>query len=148
MKKVLLCLFCMMFFLQGCGKDHEGEPIELTPQEVLVRLQDPKKNSFMLYITSDNCYSCDEYEKVIQEIEEETPFEIYYLKMDTNEEDTDIKQAVEKMFEGTKVASVNTMNISGKTKRRGYTFGKTNNRKKAIVQLTAESKEIEIFQGM
>jgi large subunit ribosomal protein L23 len=52
------------------------------------------------------------------------------------------------MFEGTKVASVNTMNISGKTKRRGYTFGKTNNRKKAIVQLTAESKEIEIFQGM
>lgn len=38
MKKVLLCLFCMMFFLQGCGKDHEGEPIELTPQEVLVRL--------------------------------------------------------------------------------------------------------------
>lgn len=74
MKKVLLCLFCMMFFLQGCGKDHEGEPIELTPQEVLVRLQDPKKNSFMLYITSDNCYSCDEYEKVIQEIEEETPF--------------------------------------------------------------------------
>ena len=59
-----------------------------------------------------------------------------------------IKQAVEKMFEGTKVASVNTMNISGKTKRRGYTFGKTNNRKKAIVQLTAESKEIEIFQGM
>ena len=60
----------------------------------------------------------------------------------------DIKQAVEKMFEGTKVASVNTMNISGKTKRRGYTFGKTNNRKKAIVELTAESKEIEIFQGM
>ena len=89
MKKVLLCLFCMMFFLQGCGKDHEGEPIELTPQEVLVRLQDPKKNSFMLYITSDNCYSCDEYEKVIQEIEEKTPFEIYYLKMDTNEEDTE-----------------------------------------------------------
>lgn len=59
-----------------------------------------------------------------------------------------IKQAVEKMFEGTKVASVNTMNCVGKTKRRGYTFGKTNNRKKAIVKLTAESKEIEIFQGM
>lgn len=51
----------------------------------------------MLYITSDNCYSCDEYEKVIQEIEEKTPFEIYYLKMDTNEEDTDIKQAVEEL---------------------------------------------------
>lgn len=92
MKKILLCLFCTMFLLQGCSKNHEGEPIELTAQEVLVRLQDSKKNSFMLYITSDNCYSCDEYEKVIQEIEEETPFEIYYLKMDTNEEDTDVKQ--------------------------------------------------------
>ena len=97
MKKVLLCLFCMMFFLQGCGKDHEGEPIELTAQEVLVRLQDPKKNSFMLYITSENCYSCDEYEKIIQEIEEETPFEIYYLKMDTNEEDTDVKRSLEEL---------------------------------------------------
>jgi large subunit ribosomal protein L23 len=52
------------------------------------------------------------------------------------------------MFEGTKVASVNTMNIKGKTKRRGYVSGKTNNRKKAIVKLTEESKEIEIFQGM
>ena len=58
------------------------------------------------------------------------------------------KEAVEKMFEGTKVASVNTMNVVGKVKRRGYTFGKTNKRKKAIVKLTAESKEIEIFQGM
>ena len=36
-----------------------------------------------------------------------------------------IKEAVEKMFPGTKVASVNTMNCDGKTKRRGMTFGKT-----------------------
>ena len=81
MKKVLLSLLCAIFLLQGCSKQNEGEPIELTAQEVLVRLQDPKKNSFMLYITSENCYSCDEYEKIIQEIEEETPFEIYYLKI-------------------------------------------------------------------
>lgn len=59
-----------------------------------------------------------------------------------------IKQAVEKMFEGTKVESVNTMNLPGKLKRRGYTKGMTNAKKKAIVKLTAESKEIEIFQGM
>ena len=32
---------------------------------------------------------------------------------------TQIKEAVEKMFEGTKVAKVNTMNYDGKTKRRG-----------------------------
>ena len=59
-----------------------------------------------------------------------------------------IKEAVEKMFEGTKVASVNTMNLDGKTKRRGMTFGKTAKTKKAIVQLTAESAEIEIFAGL
>ena len=59
-----------------------------------------------------------------------------------------IKEAVEKMFPGTKVASVNTMNCEGKTKRRGMTFGKTAKTKKAIVQLTEDSKEIEIFTGL
>lgn len=59
-----------------------------------------------------------------------------------------IKDAVEKMFPGTKVATVNTMNMDGKTKRRGTTFGKTAKTKKAIVQLTADSKEIEIFTGL
>ena len=59
-----------------------------------------------------------------------------------------IKEAVEKMFAGTKVASVNTMNVDGKNKRRGMTFGKTAKTKKAIVQLTAESADIEIFEGL
>lgn len=59
-----------------------------------------------------------------------------------------IKQAVEKMFDNVKVESVNTMNLNGKVKRRGYTMGKTNSRKKAIVKLKQDSKEIEIFQGM
>ena len=59
-----------------------------------------------------------------------------------------IKEAVEKMFEGTKVAKVNTMNMDGKKKRRGMVVGKTAKTKKAIVQLTEESKEIEIFAGL
>jgi large subunit ribosomal protein L23 len=61
---------------------------------------------------------------------------------------TQIKDAVEKMFEGTKVASVNTMRYDGKTKRRGMTFGKTAKTKKAIVKLTEDSKDIEIFEGL
>ena len=61
---------------------------------------------------------------------------------------TMIKEAVEKMFEGTKVASVNTMNNDGKSKRRGATTGKTARTKKAIVQLTEDSKDIEIFAGL
>ena len=52
------------------------------------------------------------------------------------------------MFAGTKVASVNTMNLDGKTKRRGMTFGKTAKTKKAIVELTADSADIEIFEGL
>jgi len=59
-----------------------------------------------------------------------------------------IKDAVEKMFDGAKVASVNTMNYDGKPKRRGMIWGKTAAKKKAVVKLTAESKDIEIFQGM
>ena len=59
-----------------------------------------------------------------------------------------VKEAVEKMFAGTKVASVSTMNYDGKTKRRGMTFGKTAKTKKAIVKLTAESADIEIFEGL
>jgi len=61
---------------------------------------------------------------------------------------TQIKEAVEKMFEGTKVKSVNTMNMDGKKKRRGVTVGKTAKTKKAIVALTEESKDIEIFEGL
>ena len=56
-----------------------------------------------------------------------------------------IKEAVEKMFEGTEV---NTMNLDGKKKRRGYTVGRTAKTKKAIVTLTENSKDIEIFEGL
>ena len=61
---------------------------------------------------------------------------------------TMIKEAVEKMFEGTKVKSVNTMNLEGKNKRRGLVVGKTAKSKKAIVWLTEDSKDIEIFAGL
>ena len=72
----------------------------------------------------------------------------YTFLVHTEANKTMIKEAVEKMFPGTKVKSVNTMNMDGKTKRRGMTFGKTAAIKKAIVQLTEDSKEIEIFAGL
>ena len=61
---------------------------------------------------------------------------------------TQIKEAVEKMFEGAKVAKVNTLNANGRKKRRGMTIGFTAKTKKAIVQLTEDSKDIEIFQRL
>lgn len=59
-----------------------------------------------------------------------------------------IAEAVEKMFPGTKVAAVNTMNQDGKNRRRGMVVGKTAKTKKAIVTLTADSADIEIFEGL
>ncbi len=60
----------------------------------------------------------------------------------------EIKKAVEEIF-GVKVAKVNTINVSGKAKRMGAARpGRTKDWKKAIVQLTEESKTIEIFEGM
>lgn len=60
---------------------------------------------------------------------------------------TEIKKAVEKVF-GVNVEKVNTMNYDGKVKRMGRSVGRTASFKKAVVKLTADSKEIEFFQGM
>ena len=72
----------------------------------------------------------------------------YTFLVHTEATKTQIKEAVEKMFEGTKVKSVNTINLDGKNRRRGVVVGKTAKTKKAIVQLTEDSKDIEIFEGL
>lgn len=56
-----------------------------------------------------------------------------------------IKQAIEKMFDGVKVESVNTMNVKGQSKRVGRYVGKTSAKKKAVVTLKQDSKDIELF---
>ncbi len=60
----------------------------------------------------------------------------------------EIAKAVETVFEGVKVADVNTINMKKKPKRLGVHFGYTSEWKKAIVTLTADSKTIEFFDGM
>ena len=60
----------------------------------------------------------------------------------------EIAQAVEKVF-GVKVIKVTTENVRGKSKRQGaYPQGKTASWKKAVVKLSADSKSIELFEGM
>ncbi|MBE5808000.1 MAG: 50S ribosomal protein L23 [Clostridiales bacterium] len=61
---------------------------------------------------------------------------------------TEIKQAIEAIFDGVKVQSVNTMRTPGKMKRQGRTQGRTPEVKKAIVTLKPDSKGIEFFEGM
>ncbi len=70
----------------------------------------------------------------------------FYVHPDANK--TMIKEAVEKMFDGTKVEKVNTMNVNGKKRRRGAAVGYTADRKKAVVKLTEDSADIEIFAGL
>lgn len=72
----------------------------------------------------------------------------YTFLVHTEANKSQIKEAVEKMFAGAKVENVNTMNLHGKKKRRGATTGRTAKTKKAIVQLTADSADIEIFEGL
>lgn len=59
----------------------------------------------------------------------------------------EIKNAVEKIF-GVKVAKVNTISVRGRYRRQGMHAGYTAKSKKAIVTLTADSKEIEFFNSM
>ena len=70
----------------------------------------------------------------------------FYVHKDATK--NQIKDAVEKMFTGTKVAEVNTSNVSGRLRRRGRDVGYTADRKKAVVKLTADSADIEIFSGL
>ena len=58
-----------------------------------------------------------------------------------------IKDAVEEIF-GVKVAKVNTISVRGRYRRQGMHAGYTAKSKKAIVTLTADSKEIEFFNSM
>jgi large subunit ribosomal protein L23 len=71
----------------------------------------------------------------------------YTFKVAADATKPEIANAVEELF-GVKVAKVNTINMKKKPKRLGYHFGFTSEWKKAIVTLTASSKEIEFFNGL
>ncbi len=71
----------------------------------------------------------------------------YTFKVAKDASKTEVRKAVEEIF-GADVAKVNIMNVNGKKKRLGRTFGTTSSYRKAIVTLTPDSKEIEIFQDM
>lgn len=92
------------------------------------------------------------YDVVIRPIITESSMDLaaerkYAFKVDPRANKTEVKSAVEEIFD-VDVAKVNIMNVNGKTKRLGRSVGKTSDYKKAIVTLTPDSKEIEIFQGL
>ena len=67
--------------------------------------------------------------------------------MKTDATKTDVKNAVEKIFE-VEVESVNIINLRGKRKRERGTVGYTSDRKKAYVKLTEKSKTIPFFDSL
>jgi len=70
----------------------------------------------------------------------------YTFEVDPRAKKPEIKTAVETAFD-VKVKSVNTMNLKGKFKRMGQYGGYRSDRKKAIVQLTEDSKDLDFFEG-
>ena len=93
-----------------------------------------------------------EYQTIIKPIITEETMDLadekkYVFQVAKEANKTEVRQAVEKIF-GVNVAKVNILNVSGKTKRMGRYVGKNASYKKAVVSLTADSKEIEIFQGL
>jgi large subunit ribosomal protein L23 len=69
----------------------------------------------------------------------------YTFEVDPRSNKTEIKIAVERVF-GVKVASVNTLNRQGKTRRTRYGLGKRKDVKRAIVTLVA-GESIDVFGG-
>ena len=60
----------------------------------------------------------------------------------------EIRKAIEEIFDVT-VVKVTTEHVQGKMKRNGaYPAGRSTSWKKAVVKLSADSKNIELFEGM
>jgi large subunit ribosomal protein L23 len=69
----------------------------------------------------------------------------YTFRVHPDAHKTQIRQAVEEVF-GVRVRDVRTMSVKSKPKRRGATFGRTREWKKAVVQLHPDD-HIELFEG-
>ena len=69
----------------------------------------------------------------------------FKVKLDANK--IQIAKAIEEIF-GVSVEKVTTIRRDGKLKRRGRNEGRRPAYKKAVVKLSANSKNIELFEGM
>lgn len=72
----------------------------------------------------------------------------YTFEVAPNATKVDIAKAIAQVFDGVKVAKVNTVHMRGRLRRQGRFEGYTKSWKKAVVTLTADSKAIEFFEGM
>lgn len=84
-KKVTICVV-LLSVMTGCTMNTKKTRIvEVASQEIITKLNDADQNTFLLFLTSDSCYTCDEYMKVLKKLQKKSPFDIYYLKIDLSE---------------------------------------------------------------
>jgi large subunit ribosomal protein L23 len=77
----------------------------------------------------------------------DTEMKKYVFEVAKDATKIDIARAVEELFK-VKVEKVNTVHVRGQMRRQGRFEGYTRSWKKAYVQLSADSKPIEFFEGM
>ena len=85
---------------------------------------------------------------ITEQSREDLDIKKYVFEVAKDATKIEIKKAVEEIF-GVTVLKVNTSTVHGKLKRTGrYPAGHRKTWKKAVVKLTEDSKNIEIFEGM
>ena len=92
MKKIIM-LLCLLSLCACAVPTKTSGIVDLGVYEVTDIVNNKNNQAFLLYITSDNCYSCEEYEKVVQKLQNEYGFTIYRLKIKVDEKNEDVKKA-------------------------------------------------------
>ncbi len=96
MKRVVV--ICVLFLmLVGCNMSNDNNIKEITIPEAIEKVNNENKNSFLLVVTTDQCYSCDEYDKVLKEIENIQPFDVYVAKYDMVDESKENIEILEEL---------------------------------------------------
>ncbi len=86
MKKRMI-LFSLLLMLTACSSAGSESMKKTTADDVIRRIQVDGNNSFLLVLTTTDCYSCDEYAKVVEQLQSEQPFDLYYIDVDKEKQD-------------------------------------------------------------
>ncbi len=96
-KKKILILIMLLMVVCGCQKDTtKSFATKLSIYEIVEKLQS-NNNSFLLYITTDNCYTCEEYNKVLEKVVEEFGIKLYVLHYDVTKKDETFTNAIDEL---------------------------------------------------
>lgn len=85
--KQFVIIMILLSALFGCSASNSEYMKKTSADEVIRRIQVDGKNSFLLVLTTTECYSCDEYAKVVEQLQSEQPFDLYYIDVDKEKTD-------------------------------------------------------------